>query len=516
MKKLGLFAITLVIFVCCERNEELIMNDQTLIKEIKSHFNSELRVQANARSEEHDIRPSDILWESDSTLQFENGQVVVFDLVYDQPSFIGSGKTGILVNTSSWTNALAYKLEGEIHIEVVKRIPTVFGENFTGYILVESWHGELLRLFEYKEDVFIGERTFEQLEPGEQARIGGLICGLAETIELVGWIGGDVTVTPKYETSTTYLCVGVLDDIRGDGFGGGEEYDQGSTSSSTSSTTSTCSPEYERVNGSCEPTCDFGRKITGECMSEADAWEKANICIKENFEANDCLMKVWNAISTSDAGHELLSGFLKANPEAEICFDFKDIGTDANGNAGYPDADGIINVNINNNAERMGRSQLEFARTILHEMIHAELIRMVTEAGGYNDLQAFAATYEGDDPFMMIWEYYDIYKPYKPDPYNTGWQHEYMADYYIQFIAAGLKELHPLLSSQGFIDYRTGSTVGNSDKPWSWDEFFVALAWQGLGKTTQYQTDVVNNALKGDYDFYAGTARQESATNKCD
>jgi len=54
-----------------------------------------------------------------------------------------------------------------------------------------------------------------------------------------------------------------------------------------------------------------------------------------------------------------------------------------------------------------------------------------------------------------------------------------MDENYIQYIADGLKELHGDLTSQAFIDYRTGSTVGNSDKPWSWDDFFVALAWQG-------------------------------------
>ncbi len=59
-----------------------------------------------------------------------------------------------------------------------------------------------------------------------------------------------------------------------------------------------------------------------------------------------------------------------------------------------------------------------------------------------------------------------------------------MADNYIEYIANGLKELHPQLSSQGFIDYWDGGqfelTGYNEMINWSWDEFFTSLAWGGL------------------------------------
>ena len=210
-------------------------------------------------------------------------------------------------------------------------------------------------------------------------------------------------------------------------------------------------------------------------------------------------MKIWNAISASDAGHELLSGFLKANPEAEICFDFKDLGEGTiRGNAGYP-IDGIITININSNSESMGRPQLEVARTILHEMIHAELIRMIVEAGGYDDLQQFASTYEGDDPFMMIWNFYEQYGTFSDDPNNTGWQHEYMANYYIGFIADALTVLGPDLLSPQFQSYV--SIVTPADLPWSWDDFYSYVAWGGLQKTEQFQTDIVNLGLEDVYDW---------------
>lgn len=73
---------------------------------------------------------------------------------------------------------------------------------------------------------------------------------------------------------------------------------------------------------------------------------------------------------------------------------------------------------------------------------------------------------------------------------NTGWQQEYMADYYIEYIAKGLKELHPELSSKAFIDYKDGTDV--LDKTWNWDEFFIAMAWQGLQETIELRLMILN------------------------
>ena len=42
-------------------------------------------------------------------------------------------------------------------------------------------------------------------------------------------------------------------------------------------------------------------------------------------------------------------------------------------------------------------------------MIHAELYSMIIEAGDYDDLQEFASTYEGEDDFLMIWDFYSTY-----------------------------------------------------------------------------------------------------------
>ena len=229
--------------------------------------------------------------------------------------------------------------------------------------------------------------------------------------------------------------------------------------------------------------------------AKAELWED-EVCEKPNFQSNDCVQGIWQEMKKLNVGYETLIRFTGQEPVAELCIDIKDLDTDANGVAGRT---GPAEVTININSGKLDRSKLSIARTMLHEMIHAELHGMMIEAGGYNDLQNYAANYQGDDPFMMIWQYYEEHGNYIADQ-NPGWQHEYMADYYIEYMAKGLKKLHPELSSQAFIDYEDGTNV--FDKSWNWDEFFIALAWQGLEGTIEYKNKVIDTGLEKYYDFY--------------
>ncbi len=58
-----------------------------------------------------------------------------------------------------------------------------------------------------------------------------------------------------------------------------------------------------------------------------------------------------------------------------------------------------------------------------------------------------------------------------------------MADYYIEFIAAGLMEIQHYLSSPGFIDYKTGTNIGDTDAIWNWDDFYYYMAWSSKDTT---------------------------------
>ena len=268
----------------------------------------------------------------------------------------------------------------------------------------------------------------------------------------------------------------------------------------------------------------------GECLTLsalAKNWENDKITLTDAFKNDPCIMDIYNTMSELSVGYETLQNYIGGTPVAKLIFDIQDLSEGNNeGSNGISFVSGTYSnasVTITLNSKKLDRSKLSIARTLLHEMIHAELHGMVIEAGGYDHLQNFAVNYQGDDPFLMIWEYYQEHGKYVADE-NPGWQHEYMADNYIKYIAEGLKKLHPELSSQRFIDY-----VGEKDvfgSPWNWDDFFTALAWDGLKGVTNkdgifikytesYQKDVIDKGLQNIYNFYSQDATLESSTNKC-
>jgi len=77
-----------------------------------------------------------------------------------------------------------------------------------------------------------------------------------------------------------------------------------------------------------------------------------------------------------------------------------------------------------------------------------------------------------------------------------------------------LKELHGDLSSQALKDFGN-ETTDVYGEPFSWDDFFYYLAWDGLHKTKQFQTEIIDSGKELTYSFYLTLASQEGASNKC-
>lgn len=106
----------------------------------------------------------------------------------------------------------------------------------------------------------------------------------------------------------------------------------------------------------------------------------------------------------------------------------------------YPTGSGIVAISFDV-ACIDDRSEIELAKTILHEGIHAEVYRVI------QDLEGNLIDPE-DEPY--IWEQYRNHK---------NWQHEYMANYYLDALADALSEYDDATYSM---------------------EHYRALAWQGL------------------------------------
>ncbi|MGB5930073.1 MAG: hypothetical protein WBH03_17960 [Cyclobacteriaceae bacterium] len=211
-----------------------------------------------------------------------------------------------------------------------------------------------------------------------------------------------------------------------------------------------------------------------------------------------------------NVGYELLNRFTGDQPVAALCLDIQDLDKKINGRS-VPIAEG---VRIDVNSNHLNRSKLQIARTLLHEMVHAELIAIVREAGGLAQLEQFMNDSEIDDDFVNLWEFLEQNEGQFNNP-DFDWHHELMAEKYVEYIGKGLKEVHYDLSSPEWLEY------GNSletihDQPFSWDDLFYYTAWVGLHNTLTYQKDIVDKGKKSLYEEYYRLVNQEMHGYDCE
>jgi hypothetical protein len=131
----------------------------------------------------------------------------------------------------------------------------------------------------------------------------------------------------------------------------------------------------------------------------------------------------------------------------------------ANGQTWYKGPNQPIEITFN--VDRMNRSALEVARTIVHEMIHAEMYRALNTQGLEDSDLSFKETFE--EYTRQFFGDEDIH-------------HSYMADYWVDKMANMLELIHPQLGYLGLNDFLS---------PWAYPtgipkDFYKALAWEGL------------------------------------
>jgi hypothetical protein len=119
-------------------------------------------------------------------------------------------------------------------------------------------------------------------------------------------------------------------------------------------------------------------------------------------------------------------------------------------------------IEITLNQNRLGSSALEVARTILHEMIHAEIYGAIkTNIPTTEDL-SFRDTFE---------EYTRRFSG------NDAIHHNLMADKFVKYMADVLQQIHPQLGGSAYADFMNYPGGYPNGVP---REFYEALAWTGL------------------------------------
>lgn len=251
----------------------------------------------------------------------------------------------------------------------------------------------------------------------------------------------------------------------------------------------------------------------------ADDWEQ-DICESESFIGNDCVQGIWEIMKQNNVAFNNLGSFLGERPIAELCLDIQNLNdptrdVQANGNTALSGSTIKAKVTITLNSQSLNRSKLGIARTILHETVHAELYAMIVEANGKDALEEYIAQNPQKERFQLIWEYIN---EFPPTTSAAGWQHEFMADYYLTSMVESMRELSSDLVSDS---YKNDIAVDpivyplNGDAfPWNWNDFYIALSWVALKKTTEW--DKLSDDLKSKYDAYTRQYEElEDLSAKC-
>lgn len=182
--------------------------------------------------------------------------------------------------------------------------------------------------------------------------------------------------------------------------------------------------------------------------------------IKDSSFINTTADCIYEKLKSIDGFKELAAGFEGLGTE----FDVKlKIGAtqdpNANAQAWYRGSNQPIEITFNE--ANMNRSTLEVARTIVHEMIHAEMYRAINTSNPTAKELDFRETFEA----------YTIQYVGDNDSH-----HNYMADFWVDRMADMLEQIHSQLGYSSLNDflktfaYPTGIPKG----------FYRGLAWEGL------------------------------------
>jgi hypothetical protein len=221
------------------------------------------------------------------------------------------------------------------------------------------------------------------------------------------------------------------------------------------------------INSSSQEAKDFAVEVVRTWMAGGEVDFEEQILNHLSGKA----LNVYNQLKSSSIGFtNAIKKFEPDFPVAHLRFDMADIGTSRgrtiapNSNPGSPNSPNfVITIRLNNNDTDNGvnkRPNLLVAKTIAHEVIHAEMFRKmlsVLDNGGtitgVTRQQLLDALI---DNFPGIYEYYRNHK---------NWQHQQMANHYRDVLARILQE------------FDTGNAVPDSQQP---AQLYMDLSWEGL------------------------------------
>lgn len=204
-------------------------------------------------------------------------------------------------------------------------------------------------------------------------------------------------------------------------------------------------------------------------------------------ELEEKALCVYEKLKSSSAGFKnSIKKFEPDFPVAHLKFVADDLDDNTRGETSPPE-NFVITITLNNDASNSGydfRPNLLTAKTIIHEVIHAEMFRKMLSLANNNgsiDVTLLNTMLQNGDYTGML-DYYTRYG-------LNGFQHQQMATHYRETIGRVLQE------------YDTGIAVADNEQP---SQLYLDLAWEGLNHsnitewqdlTTQEEKDRIDQVI---------------------
>ena len=168
-------------------------------------------------------------------------------------------------------------------------------------------------------------------------------------------------------------------------------------------------------------------------------------------------------LTSGTAFKNAIKNFDGAFPVSHLKFNLKDLDDDTRGETSPPNKF-IIDITLNNDISVSGvnyRPNLLTAKTIIHEIIHAEMFRKLLSLANNNgsiDITILTRMLQQSDYPGML-DYYTRFGGI------NGFQHQQMAAHYRKTIARMLQE------------FDTGTPIPANQQP---QQLYLDLSWEGL------------------------------------
>ncbi len=380
----------------------------------------------------------EVLWSDLSYRVVPNGEVLDFPVDYQSNYYFGLEDSDYIYLMEESTYLIAYKENEKLKINLVKKLPG--SQDGSGYLLIEDIQGNLQRLFEYDGGDYteLGFRI-DSAPGGRLMPNGRYECEWV----VIGYIqAGNAEPEPK----TDYICKWVenpRESLSGGDFGGGiDSPNRGGGSSTTACNTKT----HEIYNNQCVPKCEFGRGEDGTCLSEADYWENQI----NDSQLKPCMQTIMADLKNLTQGvGQIVAKFAGTTPGYNwTTQDGSLSGQTAITSTSYNTNTGTVTTTFDSQAW-LNASDLSWARTILHESIHAYVVAVT-----YNNLTDF-------NQRQLL-----LGKDWASAFLNGG--HDYIANNYVLPIADALQEY----------GNNKGYSLGR--------QFYEDMAWAGLQGTSVF------------------------------